>query len=252
MKTISIEELLSWAFLFELPKAEVEKTGIGQVRSGWQSLSNFGELGTLIDRTPNLYGLIPDFIEGDPHPDAIAVGDAVRDLVNVRFEIPDGWNPLPDFDDPHGLIAAEVAAVVDELQQKPDVLAGRHMIALVTTSAVLKRGPDWYADKPEYRMVESRGKARWFVTVMKRDRLGREIEVEEDGMDRKSMRPKPGAYRKLELEYPLRSDILSRLDWQLWQDALDILARRLPKHLVSHELQPFVPVRAPWMMRRMR
>jgi hypothetical protein len=251
MKTVSIEDLLHWAFTFELPKAQsrAEDGGAG-VRSAWQTLTNFGELGTLIDRSPNQYGLIPGYVfEGEPHPDAVAVGEAVRDLADVRFEIPAGWNPLLEFDDPHGLIEAEVAAVVDELQQKPDFLAGRHMIALVTTSAVLKRGPDWHAETPEYRMVESRGKPRWFVTVMKRDRSGREIEVEQDGMDRKSMRPKPGAYRKWELEYPLRSDILSRLDWQLWQDALMRLADNLPPRLVAHSLRPFMAKRSPWLTR---
>lgn len=248
MKTVSIEDLLHWAFTFELPKAQsrAEDEGTG-VRSAWQTLTNFGELGTLIDRSPNQYGLIPGYVfEGDPHPDAVAVGEAVRELADVRFEISDGWNPLPEFDDPHGLIAAGVAAVVDELQHKPDFLAGRHMIALVTTAAVLKRGPDWYAETPEYRMVESRGKPRWFVTVMKRDRSGRQIEVEEDGMDRKSMRPKPGAYRRWELEYPLRGDILSRLDWQLWQDALGRLASALSSRLATHALRTFVADRAPW------
>lgn len=251
MKTVSIEDLLHWAFTFELPKVQSHAHDEGSgVRSAWQSLLDFGELGTLIDRSPNQYGLIPGYVfEGEPHPDAVAVGDAVRGLADIRFDIPAGWNPLLEFDDPHGLIAAEVAAVVDELQQKPDFLAGRHMIALVTTSAVLKRGPDWYADTPEYRMVESRGKPRWFVTVMKRDRSGREIEVEQDGMDRKSMRPKPGAYRKWELEYPLRSDILSRLDWQLWQDALVRLADGLQRRLSSHQISEFRPVRTPWLRR---
>lgn len=253
MKTISIEDLLSWAFIFELPKIQSRSIDDGNlVRSAWQTLTNFGELGTLIDRSPNHYGLIPGYIEeGAPHPDAIAVGDAVRGLADVRFEIPPGWNPLPEFDDPHGLIAAEVAAVVDDLQQKPDFLAGRHMIALVTTAAVLKRGPDWHAEAPECRMVSSRGKPRWFVTVVKRDRFGRETEVEEDGMDRRSMRPKPGAYRKYELEYTLRSDILSRLDWQLWQDALMRLAHSLPPRLVAHQVKPFLPRRTPWSQVRM-
>lgn len=248
MKTVSIEDLLHWAFTFELPKAQsrAEDEGTG-VRSAWQTLTNFGELGTLIDRSPNQYGLIPGYVfEGDPHPDAVAVGEAVRALADVCFEIPASWNPLLEFDDPHGLIAAEVAAVVNELQQKPDFLAGRHMIALVTTSAVLKRGPDWHAEAPEYRMIESRGKPRWFVTVMKRDRSGRETQVEEDGMDRKLMRPKPGAYRKWELEYPLRSDILSRLDWQLWQDALNRIAKQLKNTLSAHQLRDFLPDRSPW------
>lgn len=252
MKTVSIEDLLHWAFTFELPKAQsrAEDEGTG-VRSAWQTLTNFGELGTLIDRSPNQYGLIPGYVfEGDPHPDAVAVGEAVRSLADVRFEIPAGWNPLLEFDDPHSLIAAEVAAVVDELQQKPDFLAGRHMIALVTTAAVLKRGPDWSAEPPEYRMVSSHGKPRWFVTVVKRNRLGREIVVEEDGMDRKSMRPKPGAYRKWELEYSIRGDILSRLDWQLWQDALQRLSEAVPARLSAHIVAPFYPCRAPWMSRR--
>jgi hypothetical protein len=248
MKTISIEDLLSWAFIFELPNAQSRTVDDAKlVRSAWQTLTNFGELGTLIDRSPNGYGVIPGYVvEGDPHPDAIAVGDAVRNLANVRFEIPAGWNPFPEFEDPHGLVAAEVARVVDELQQKADFLAGRHMIALVTTAAVLQRGPDWHADAPEYRMVSSRGKPRWFVRRLKRSRSGADIEVEEDGFDQKARRPKPGAYRKYELEFSIRGDILSRLDWQLWQDALQTLAKRLEHILKAHQVRTFVPERAPW------
>ncbi|MFN3321487.1 MAG: hypothetical protein ACK43M_22385 [Allorhizobium sp.] len=248
MKTTTIEDLLSWAFLFELPKLQARADDDGSaVRSAWQTLSNYGELGTLIDRSPNHYGVIPGYlVEGDPHPDAIAVGDAVRDLANVRFDIPEGWNPLPDIEDPYGLIAAEVAAVVDEIRQKPDQLAGQHMIALVTTAAVLKRGPDWHVEPPEYQEVSIRGRPRWFVTVINRDRFGRETEVEEDGMDRKAGRPKPGAYRKYELEFPIRGDILSRLDWQLWQDALRRLSELLAPRLASHALRPFAADRQPW------
>ena len=44
----------------------------------------------------------------------------------------------------------------------------------------------------------------------------------------------------------MRGDILSRLDWQLWQDALGVLAQDLDGRLSKHAILPFFPDRQPW------
>ncbi|MGQ3078558.1 MAG: hypothetical protein ACT6RT_10950 [Allorhizobium sp.] len=208
-------------------------------------------LGTLIDRSPNIFGVIPGFIEeGDPHPDALAVGRGVRRLNEIGFDVPDGWMPFPEFDDPHGLIAVEVERVVSEVRLKGDRLGGRHLVALVTGAAILGHGPDWSCEQPSFRLVEVRGKPRWFMTKKVPDSLGRVYEIEVDGFDAKRQRPMRGAYRKYELSRMMRSEILSRLDWQLWQDALEVLGNLLAGQLSAHRIAAFSPDRQPWARKK--
>lgn len=248
MKTITIEAFLTWAFTAELCKVGGGGDGLSAVAgSAWHMVSDYAALGTLIDRSPNAYGVVPGFIEdGEPHPDALAVGDAVRALAARGVDIPEGWQPFPEWADEHGLIAAEVARVVGEVRLKGDRLAGRHVVALVTTSAILGRGPDWTAKEPTTRMVEANGKPLWFVSRTSRDAFGRVYAFEGDGYDRKKQRPMRGAYRKYEISASIRGAILARLDWELWQDALAVLAGRLEGRLESHHIAPFCPDRHPW------
>lgn len=248
MKTMTIEALLTWAFTAELCKVGGGGDGLSGVSaSSWSMVDNYAALGTLIDRSPNAYGVIPGFIEdGEPHPDALVVGDAVRALAGRGFDIPEGWQPFPEWSDEHGLIAAEVARVVGEVRLKGERLAGRHVVALVTSAAILGRGPDWEAKEPTTRMVEANGKPLWFVTRSSRDAFGRVYAFEGDGYDRKKQRPMRGAYRKFELSSSIRGAILSRLDWELWQDALADMAERIEGRLESHRIAPFYPDRHPW------
>lgn len=248
MKTISIEALLAWAFCQELCKvgaAGDRLTSVGS--SNWDITREMAVLGTLIDKSPNLYGVIPGFIEdGEPHPDALAVGRAVKGLTDIGFDVPEGWMPFPDLDDPHGLIAIEVDRVMSEVRLKGDRLGGRHLVALVTGAAILGHGPDWDCRQPTFRMVETNGTPRWFLLQKSRDAFGRTYAFETEGFDKVKRRPKKGAYRKYELSRMMRGDILSRLDWQLWQDALSVLASGLKTGLVAHRINPFFPDRAPW------
>ncbi len=248
MKTMTIEALLGWAFTAELCKVGGGGDGLSAVAaSSWSMVEGVAALGTLIDRSPNDYGVIPGFIEaGEPHPDAVKIGDEVRALAVRGFEIPDGWQPFPEWADEHGLIAAEVARVAGEVRLKGDRLAGRHVVALVTTAAILGRGPDWEASEPKVKMVEANGKPLWFIKRKSKDAFGCVYEFEADGYDRRKQRPLKGAYRKHELSGPIRGAILSRLDWELWQSALKFLAYMLDGRLESHRIAPFVPDRQPW------
>ncbi|MCM2399817.1 hypothetical protein NBH20_01500 [Rhizobium sp. S153] len=251
MKTVTIEKLLIWAFTQELPKVGSGDVSVGLgLSSAWAMTRDFAVLGTLIDRSPNIYGVVPDFLEyAEPHPDALAVGAAVRALAEIRVEIPDGWHPFPEWPDEHGLIAAEVSRVVEEQRLKGDRVSGRYVVALVTGSAILGFGPDWRADMPRTQMVKHAGKEAWFVTRKTRDAFGRVYEYETDGFDRRKQRPVRGAYRKYVLSDPIRGAILSRLEWELWQDALAYLAKSLASRLEGHAIAPFVPDRHPWRRR---
>lgn len=249
MKKITIEALLTWAFTRELCKVggpDIATTGYS---FAWSNLVEFAALGTMVDRSLNLYGVIPGFInEGEPHLDAVVVGEAVRGLANEGFEIADGWNPVPEWQDDHGLIAAAVEKLAAEQRDRSDRLSGRHIVSMVISSAVLGRGPSWEAEEPKTVMVTHMGKPAWFVVRKTKDRTGKIYEYEDNGFDQRRQRPLKGAYRKWRLDRSIRSDVLSRLDWQLWQSALELLHRRLsaPKRLSEHELLPFRPIRAPW------
>jgi hypothetical protein len=248
MKKITIENLLIWAFTQELPKvgSQTLVTPGFSINAG---LERVEELGTLIDETMNRFGVVPGYIyEGDPHPDAVVVGNAVRALdQHTGFDVGEGWNPFPEWDDQLGLIAEEVSRIVRAETVRESGINGRRVVTLVTIAAVMKTGPDWTADPPKVSMVmRSNGRPAWFVRKKVRTRAGWE-EVEDDGLDRKKQKPMPNAYRKFRLEHSIRSVTVSRMDWQLWQSALEALFDSLSGRLSDHELLPFEPNRHPWI-----
>ncbi|WP_137136571.1 hypothetical protein [Rhizobium sp. FKY42] len=245
MKSISIEDLLKWAFTFELGK--VDAGGSGSFSAAWRFTERMAELGTMIDRTPNSYGVIPGFVEdGDPHPDALLVGDAVRGLEGFEFDMPEDWQPFADLDDEYGLIELEVESVVSELRLTPEMMRGRRAIGIIISAALLGKGPEWRVARPEYSIVSSNGQPKWFVRKRARDSFGRTYWCEVDGFDRRKRRPAKGAYRKFELIHSMRTDVLSRLEWQMWQTALDALADDLRPRLAAHRIQPFHADLEPW------
>jgi hypothetical protein len=259
MKKVTIEQLLTWAFTQELckvgaPMADAGGLGYSQA---WSITSDMAVLGTIIDRSPNVYGVIPDFISAssDPHPDAVKVGNAVRamdEFDSFGYSSNGVWNPFPEWSDEQGLIAAEVARVDEELHLKGERLTGRHIVNMVIRHSILGHGPDWTADEPKVRMVMKAGKPAWFVSKKARDAFNRPFTFETDGFDKRKGRPAKGAYRKYELSAPIRGAIISRMDWQLWQDALHHLHSRLYGRLQANDLQPFVPDMQPWARLKFR
>lgn len=249
MKKVAIETLLAWAFTQELPKIGAGGGGSVISASNWNVIADIAALGTIIDRNPNHYGAIPGYVyEGEPAPDAVVVGDAVRQLaVRGGYEVADGWYPFPDWVDPQGLVRAEVERVVAEQRGRSDRLSGSHVVNLVISAAKLGRGPSWHASEPRSQVARSsNGKDLWFVKRIARDRTGARYTIEDNGYDPKRHRPKKGAYRKFKLESSVRGAILSRLDWQLWQSALEALHESLRDKLTAHALADFHPDRHPW------
>lgn len=249
MKKVSIEQFLTWAFTQELCKVGSGSGGSLVAGSSWDMVSDVFALGTIIDRSPNYFGVIPDFIAtGEPHPDAQQAGHAVKALAERGgFEVSPEWQPFPEWEDPHGLVRVEVRRVVEELMAKRDALNGRYVVNLVISRAILDRGLDWGATEPKYRPILKFGNPAWFVKRKVKNNLGRMEEIEEDGFDRKKRRPKKGAYQRWEIVGSIRGAILSRLDWQLMQDALAELHSELSTRVRGHELLPFSPNRQPWV-----
>ncbi len=248
-KTMTIQQLLTWAFTEELCKAEAQGGRLVPIMSNPNAIvGEVGALGTLIDRSPNAWGVIPTWeMDGLPDEDALTVGRAVRALTDTGFDIPEGWRPFPEWaNDEHGLIAAEVDRVLCEERAHGTRRTGRHAYNLILTCAVLKRGPDWQAERPKVRMVERQGKPVWFMIKRQKDCLGRWHEIEVDGYDRKAQRPKRGAYRKYALSHGLRAEVLSRIDWIVWQAALQMLERELAGQLICKQITPMRFDMAPW------
>ena len=249
MKPISIQDLLKWAFTFELGK--VGAGDGGSFSAAWRFTERMAELGTMIDRTPNSFGVIPGFVDdGDPHPDALLVGNAVRGLAGFEFDLPEDWQPFSDLDDPYGLIALEVESVVSELRLSPDMLRGRRAIGITISAALLGKGPEWRMARPEYSVIQANGMPKWFLRKRARDSFGRMYWCEVDGYDRKRRRAAKGAYRKYELVQSMRTDVVARLEWQMWQTALAALAEDLRSSLAAHRIQPFQIDLEPWVKMR--
>lgn len=247
MKTVTMEDLLSWAFVHELPKGGGVE-GLANANSAWGLIS---ELGVRVDRGSTgsaMGGQEPNvWIEqGEPHADALAVGEAVRALGGLTFALPPGWFPLADWADEHGLARAAVAALVEgRLAQKDDRRRGQDLVNLVVSHAILRKRPDWQAEEPKVRMVETGGTPAWFVKQTFRTSTGQDYQRELDGFNPKTRRPLPGAYRKFVYSDDVTGVVLSRLDWELWTAALARMHAGLADRLTAHRLAPAAWPRVP-------
>jgi hypothetical protein len=202
-------------------------------------MASFAALGTVIDRCGHGGAGLPDI--DDVHPDAVAASEAVMLLSAETFDLPEGWNPMPEFDDPHGLIAETVASVLKQRASRDRETNTNNLIATVIGYAVMQREPEWRVATPHYRMVMRGGKPAWFRREMFKDSLGRSNSLEVDGYDARTHRPKPGAYRKFELSEPIEGAILSRISWYLWAKAVAAVSNRLQTGLVAHRVERFEP-----------
>lgn len=256
MRSVTIDELLSWAFVHELPKGG-GVDGLDNANSAWRMLqasswgkvTSWAELMTSIDLPARDHD---NFLieQGAPHDDALIVGEAVAELVACDMIIPEGWHPLPDWvlSDPliAGLASEAIAAAVDRFCLRPPRRRAAHLVSIVIGTAVLGREPAWDAPQPSIRMVEKAGQPAWFISQPKKDVFGREAMIETDGYDKKAGRPRPGAYRRYEFSTSPVGDIMARLDRELWGVALGLLERVLANRLTGHRFMPSGIETRPW------
>ncbi len=252
MKTVTIDELLVWAFVHELPKGG-GVDGLNNIHSAWRQLEasswgkvmGFAELTTLVDRDRPDPGTWIE--QGAPHEDALEVGRAVADLTRYDVSFPDGWNPVADWPEFDGLTADAVARAVERLMLRPARSRAAGIASLVISTAVLGRVPDHGAPVPKCVMVERAGKPAWFMRRAAVDAFGREYTLEIDGYNRRTCRPHRGAYRKFVLSPDPTGDILGRIDYQIWVSALAALESALAIRLVSHKLTFSHRSATPWI-----
>lgn len=248
MKQIEITKFLEWAYRLELPKVERAGDGIGvSVASSWGMVASYGMLGTVIDAPLNSYGVVPvSMDEGDPHPDAMAVAQAVIALGCMRVGIGASWTPFPEWADGDGLVAEAVARV----RARMESMAGAEVQTMLIARAVLGRKPDWRGQEPGRVMVMRNGRPAWFMKEAGQDAYGNHTEREVDGWNPRSRRPRPGAYRKQRLTGDVCGLAVDRFRRTVWACAVRHLRRELVSGvygpLTAHVISDVVPTMAPW------
>lgn len=79
MKTVTLRELLRWAFVEELARGG-GADGIASPHSAWRAMEQVRQLGVRISVAAGSDPAPMEFVERfDPHPDALLVGQAVRE-----------------------------------------------------------------------------------------------------------------------------------------------------------------------------
>lgn len=252
MKTVTIEELLVWAFVHELPKGG-GADGLDNIHSAWRQLEasswgkvlGYAELMTLVDRDRPSPGTWVE--QSAPHEDALEVGRAVADLAKYDVMFPEGWNPVGDWSEQGDLTRDAVARAVERFRLRPAGKRGTSIVSLVISSAILGRVPDFSTPEPEHVMIERNGKPAWFMQRTARDAFGREYCLEVDGYNHRAKRPQRGAYYKYELQPDPLSDILGRIDYQIWVAALKVLESALANSLIDHRMTYSTLSATPWI-----
>lgn len=263
MKRMTIEEMLRWAFVTELPK----QRGSGGAVSGWSETyvaSNGDRASSIWSDTfvpvQNSHGVVIDEAASTPaHPDAVLLGEAVKTLDGEIIELPEDWNPIPDL----GMFSDEIAAAIDEGcarlfvgnrdggQDLPGVHLRVSISRLVQKHALLGGCPDWLFDPPKRKTMRGpNGQNLWWRKVEQRmptcDGSVSVRVIEVDGFNDKSRRPYPGAYMRTCLDPAPWLAVVSRAEYQLWRMALDRLCEEVSGRLVAHDLIACGRSYVPW------
>lgn len=262
-RAMPVDQAVAWAFRDELPKCPPVANGPAALRSGYGSVLDYGQLGTVIDQDRvNRYGCIADLSrEALPHDDAVVLGDAVLALDGLVLDVPADWDPAPELAAFAGLGTRAVSAALRAMIVSDANGASRLKLSprdLVIRRAVLPPDPaETRLDAVALRHERhANGQDRWFVQATQWIETGaydadgtpvtRPETIELNGTDRRGRR-KPGAYRKPFLDPDPVPTIIARAEHEMWLAALDVLAGDLGGQAGGLVLlPPSVPAR-PWL-----
>jgi hypothetical protein len=243
MRAMTIEALRQWTFE-ELLKRQHDNSGFseGLPARGWDSISAAGDLMASIGDGRRRAQRYAELWKGGPHPDAIAVENAVKALADLR--------PILH-DDPSLLLAdmpKEVQAEAEEALKSYRV----NIVALVTSNVVLKRRPGWRIDdiprKKPICLSPTGGHPTWFRLVKTIGTFGEAHFAEEQcAIDPVSRRPPPGSYRKYRWSPSVSSVIDGRADWMVWIAALDMVSESVAENLTDHRVRELDLSWTPWI-----
>lgn len=243
MADVAVDDLVRWAWTDELvkvpPEAGVYRApallGYGNQWSGMIGAGSSARSGA-----PNRYGAVHVGDVAEPHPDALAVAEAVAWLDDLvvgdvdRVDFFGSWRDLGR----HGEKA--LAAAWDQVTRADGPHRGAARVvmglasSLVVVAACSGRWPTWYGEPPRLVLdVAPNGKPLWARLVerpVEWDDAGGVIRsevVEVDGMDRRSGRPYPNAYRLCRLAPDPTSVLAERIRWAMLHAWMTALAARL-------------------------
>lgn len=239
MQNITIEKLLTWAFVDELPKGGGAE-GIYSPKSAWSLMDYIASFGVRVDIDRGRQDLPGRFEQGEPHPDAILVGEAVRELANHNFDMADlSFEKLPlyDWTDEAKALAKPIFEnVLIKFQNRPIATRQQSLIALVVSCAVLEKKPSRKLPVPNVSVVSNGNTPLWFIKRKRVNSFGHEIEVEIDGYNYRSHRPYKGAYKKQFLTPSPENSFLGWFDFWLWKKALTFLKKNLSGKLSDYRV----------------
>lgn len=241
MKKITVQKLLNWAFVHELPKGG-GADGIYSPRSAWGLMEQVGSLGVHIDLNRGRQDLPACFEQGEPHPDALIVGQAVRKIMDFDFALDNlsfEMLPLHRWNEQARTLAEPIFdSMIVRLKNCSKQERGCSVIALVVSCAVLEKEPEHSLPLPKLATICRGGSPCWFIKQKRVDSFGRETEVEVDGFNYKSRRPWRGAYLKHLLNPSPEGNFENWVNYQLWKKSLKFLYHELNGKLSDFCLIP--------------
>lgn len=255
MSVVTIEKLLHWAFVMEMPLPDegvvIPVGGFGP----WGAIDRFGQLGTLVDenRIMDSDSGGVSWVIGRADPHAVAVVNAVADLDAMSLREEDGFDIMAGWTD-FGTLGDEAIAKAWGIisRQRPDgqLVLKSAISELVRRVAVLGTWPKWQADAPRLEMATIEGRPAWFRKVKREVEWEsgvavRWAEVELNGFNKVGKRPYPGAYRKYVLAPDISGILASRIEYTLTHAALTTLAADLDGLGGRKVLPPMCPP-MPW------
>lgn len=244
---MDIENLLRWAFVHELGKG----AGPEGIASGYSAWANIIGLGVKVQTSAagsRDWHSTMILEQGDPHRDAVLIGEAVRDLAGVEIGGFADWEAFGDVPDLAPYLRDVPGRVARRLRDMPDDSRRQLPVTLVVAAAMTGSPPDWrWPERPRAQMVLRGGKPAWFLRRQFTDAFGRESVVEVEGRNPKTRQPEPGAYRKHRVEPDAFGVALSRMDWQIWVMALGLLVEQLAGALADYEVVPALHSPTPWV-----
>ena len=260
MKRIGIEGFAQWAVREEFPKLRAaERAAQSAGYSGW---SPFWAALVSQGMVTSGGGYLSGAVEV-PHPDAVSFAAALAELKTRErtrpYDIPGLLADMPAvFADAPG------ERIVSPVLYSPLLVEALPLsaAALVEAHAASRTTPDWYPEgcgKDFVRGDGGAGSPAWFVEARRRVRTvdvetGRAVMVtrtfEEPGLDVRTRRPRPGAYRKVRFEPEPALVARARHAYAVWWCGLEFLAAwiRAECALVAHDVEAPQGIEMPWKL----
>lgn len=264
MKTTTIEDLVRWAYLEELPKVAPPRGGriapamLGMA-SAWAATVGLARMRS--SGSINVHGVVWDpEAEGEPDPVALAVAAAVSDLDGAIVEELADSDFFGAWGDLGRLGEAALDRAWDRVVYVEPVDGGGHLRRLrgsasmtVVVASVTGVWPDWRGNVPiVVQVLGPNGRPKWVRRVeraVRWDNDGNPVAfdtIEADGMDRRRGRPYPDAYREEALSPDPTAVLADRIRWAMLHAWFSRLATALDGIGGRRVSPPDVPA-SPWL-----